>query len=311
MRRRFPLLAELRLVGNTKSAFDEGHFIEIDVSKPDKALVAIVEHGNVPKLDEYWERPGVYVLIEPTSKGRCKVYVGMSAARTGVKGRINYHRSSRDTTVARKLTWTRAVAMVSSSDTAWDLAELRWLEDEIYQQLSLCDWAIVDPDQSTSGGNLNLHRQATLHEFPRIIEQILMMIGFSSVSVPRKPIVNGPIITKPQDDSRELLLFKKEEKRDRGVMRLIEEGLLEVGAKLRLVWHGNHYEATVLENGQIRTDGQDFDTPSGAGRHIRHPKPTNGWKRWKVVGSGNPEKSLNDLWVEFAQRELAKQELTN
>jgi hypothetical protein len=62
------------------------------------------------------------------------------------------------------------------------------------------------------------------------------------------------------------------------VSDLITEGYLYSGQTL---YSRPGKSATILSDGRIDIDGMIFDTPSGAGRHIRK-KATNGWKFWFV-----------------------------
>lgn len=63
---------------------------------------------------------------------------------------------------------------------------------------------------------------------------------------------------------------------------LITEGYLHSGQTLySLPGKTTGHTATILSDGRIDIDGIIFDTPSGAGRHIRK-KATNGWRFWFV-----------------------------
>jgi Restriction Enzyme Adenine Methylase Associated len=69
---------------------------------------------------------------------------------------------------------------------------------------------------------------------------------------------------------------------------LVLDGFIADGTKLvwkRRVQGDTHY--AVVVNGQIQTaDGKFHKTPSGAARHLNNGKPVDGWKVWKVEGTG-------------------------
>ena len=79
------------------------------------------------------------------------------------------------------------------------------------------------------------------------------------------------------------------------VKHLIGAGLLKAGDVLT----ATHYEhkgaqAVIADDGRIELDGKRFETPSGAGRHLRG-KATNGWYFWAVADG----RRLRDLRVDF------------
>jgi hypothetical protein len=82
-----------------------------------------------------------------------------------------------------------------------------------------------------------------------------------------------------------------------GSMReLVAAGLIQPGTRLtsrRGTWGDR--ECEVLDNGDLRLDGQDFSSPSAAGRHLRGGA-TNGWWFWHLPDG----RRLKDLRGELA-----------
>lgn len=78
---------------------------------------------------------------------------------------------------------------------------------------------------------------------------------------------------------------------------LIAAGYLSVGQALysQQGKYGGH-TGRILSDGRIEVGGQVFDSPSGAGRHVRK-KLTNGWGFWRLDESGH--KSLRDVRADY------------
>lgn len=68
----------------------------------------------------------------------------------------------------------------------------------------------------------------------------------------------------------------------------IEDRNLKAGTKLVTRYKGDDYRCEVAQTKDgLRyrlPDGKEFKTPSGAGKHIRGGKETNGWDFWSVEG---------------------------
>jgi len=82
---------------------------------------------------------------------------------------------------------------------------------------------------------------------------------------------------------------------------LISAGLIEVGSQLepRSSTYKGRY-CTVLSNGHLESDdGEIFETPSGAGKHITGKPSVNGWWFWKFKGRDD---LLPDVREEYLQR---------
>lgn len=77
---------------------------------------------------------------------------------------------------------------------------------------------------------------------------------------------------------------------------LVEAGLLTPGDRLHVATHPEFLgrEAVIGDDAWIHLDGKRFQTPSGAGKHVRQ-KSTNGWAFWAVEDG----RRLRDLRQEF------------
>ena len=85
-----------------------------------------------------------------------------------------------------------------------------------------------------------------------------------------------------------------------GVADLIAAGLIEPGATLyaRGTAHSDR-TATVLPDGRLDIDGEQFDTPSGAARSITR-KSVNGW--WFFLLSPGGRRNLSDLFEAYVDQ---------
>lgn len=80
--------------------------------------------------------------------------------------------------------------------------------------------------------------------------------------------------------------------------QLIAAGMLVPGIMLR-ARHRDHHgvQAELLPNGSLQVNGKVFETPSGAGRHLRR-RETNGWQFWEVPDG----RRLSDVRAEYVAR---------
>jgi hypothetical protein len=89
-----------------------------------------------------------------------------------------------------------------------------------------------------------------------------------------------------------------------GLADLIAAGLLEPGATVyaRRRAHGDR-TATILPDGRLDVDGQQFDTPSGAARSISGHHE-NGW--WFFLLSPGSRRTLSDVFEEYVDQTAAQ-----
>ena len=57
------------------------------------------------------------------------------------------------------------------------------------------------------------------------------------------------------------------------------------GKRIYATYKGKKYTAIVYQNGRIKLNGKLYDSPSGAGRGVRH-RATDGWSFWRVRHKG-------------------------
>ncbi|OPG04020.1 DUF262 domain-containing protein [Microbispora sp. GKU 823] len=82
---------------------------------------------------------------------------------------------------------------------------------------------------------------------------------------------------------------------------LIDEGLLEVGARLVNLKRGTETTAIVTSEGRIELDGEIFDSPSGAAGAATGGGKLNGWEFWHAETESGLT-LLADLREEFVRR---------
>lgn len=78
--------------------------------------------------DDVWQTPGIYALLGPSdSPGLAAVKVGKSARASGVRARLQDHRSLD--------WWDRAVVFVSNERRGFRSSDVSWLEGEVSRRL--------------------------------------------------------------------------------------------------------------------------------------------------------------------------------
>lgn len=86
------------------------------------------------------------------------------------------------------------------------------------------------------------------------------------------------------------------------IVDLVEEGVLPPGTELELSTRSGATRAIITEEGTIRVGGNDYPTPTAAGKPVVGHE-VDGWVTWRAPCMGN--QSLADLRLELIQRRAA------
>ena len=221
--------------------------------------MALVEKDAVHLLDESWDRPGVYVLLDAVEPdGRFGVYVGKAPA--GIRSRLMSHE--------KKRTWARALLIQRDNREGLNSAHVGWLEGDLYDLFDAADRArlhnsIKPGDDTVPGYDLRI-----LESFRDPIVRVLRLVGYDPATA---------------DDQAASDVKPKRSKSFHGVelKDLISAGLLASGAKLVSMnssWPGT---AEVTAGGLVLCDGVEFSAPSAAAGHVKGGA-ANGWDFWAV-----------------------------
>jgi hypothetical protein len=66
------------------------------------------------------------------------------------------------------------------------------------------------------------------------------------------------------------------------IIHLIEADLLDVRTVITMTHRGEPHHATITADGRIDIDGETYDSPSAAAKHVTKTS-RNGWQDWRVV----------------------------
>jgi hypothetical protein len=243
--------------------------IHID-DKQAALAIAVIERGNASLLDERWEKPGVYLLLDPLQVDRTfGAYIGQG---TSLRARVKQHELGRDT-------WVRALLIRRDTTYGFTSADIGWLEGALWSLVLASERGIPSNKLRPMDDTLPPHDRAVLDTFLFPIRRILRLIGYS-FEPPGETIVQTA---------------KTRTNYNVTVADLINVGLVAVGQTLAFTYPGLPASAVVQPDGRLLVDGTIFDTPSGAAQKLRGG-PTNGWAYWAITGpSGAATKSLAEL----------------
>lgn len=100
------------------------------------------------------------------------------------------------------------------------------------------------------------------------------------------PVLSGAI--KDADNDRRALLLggpiakrRRRSKTRKNTGTLALAGVVEKRMRLKAVYRGYEYSASLRKDGRISFDGELFDNPSAAAKTIVRTKTVNGWRFWK------------------------------
>ena len=232
--------------------------------------IAVIERGNAPLLDDRWDRPGVYCLLDPVQvDSTFGAYLGQA---TSLRSRVRQHELD-------KKTWVRALLVRRDTTYGFTSADIGWLEGALWALVGASERGIPLNKVTPIDDTLPPHDRAVLDTFLFPIRRILRLIGYSFEPA-------GETITHTA---------KSRTNYNVTLADLIKSGLLSVGQTLAFTYPGLSASATLTTDARMLVDGEVHDTPSGAAQKLRGG-PTNGWAYWAIVGpTGAPTKSIAEL----------------
>ena len=133
--------------------------------------MAIVDRQSIGALDEGWDRPGVYLLLDPVAlDGAYGAYVGKAPA--GLRDRLRTHLRQKDH-------WSRAVLVIRDTTYGWDSAQVGWLEGRLYDLLDGATLATLANKQRPQDETVRPYDRAALEAATEPIAAILRLLGCS------------------------------------------------------------------------------------------------------------------------------------
>ncbi|MCP2342019.1 hypothetical protein [Actinomadura rupiterrae] len=235
--------------------------------------VAIVEREGAKSLQNDWDVPGVYVLLDPPAHSQAwGAYVGK--APTGIRSRLLDHLSAKDH-------WTRALLIRRDTKYGFHSAQVGWLEGRLYDLLHAAENAELHNKNRPSDETLPPHDRQMLESCIMPITRILRLVGYDPAPPGETPpLATAAAASVPAQAAKTLAKHTKT-KHNGTVRDLLNAGLLAPHAKLVSTvgsWPG---EALVRPDGRIEFTGQVFNTLSGAASALVGGA-ANGWVVWSI-----------------------------
>lgn len=243
--------------------------------------IAVIERGNAFLLDDRWDRPGVYCLLDPVqTDGTFGTYIGRA---TALRSRVMQHE-------IEKKSWVRALLVRRDTSDGFTSADIGWLEGALWTLADASERGIPSNKVKPVDDTLPLHERVVLDTFLFPIRRVLRLIGYSFEPA-------GETIA-PSAKTRTNYNITLQD--------LINQGLLTPGQPLAFTYPGLPASATLQADGSLSLDGKLYPTPSGAAQSLRHG-PTNGWAYWSTVGpTGAPSKSIAELRQQMLSSNVPK-----
>lgn len=105
--------------------------------------MAVADRESIGALGEEWDRPGVYVLLDPVAfDGAYDAYVGKAPA--GLRDPLRNH-------LRQEEHWSRAVLVIRDTTYGWDSAQVGWLEGRLHDLLDGATLATLVEQDAAAG----------------------------------------------------------------------------------------------------------------------------------------------------------------
>lgn len=229
--------------------------------------MAVVERLSLAGLDESWDAPGVYILINPVdTDGSFGAYVGK--ASQGLRGRLKEHASRRG-----KETWQRAVLVQRDTTNGWHSAHVGWLEGWLYALLESGSGPQLSNGNRPQDETVPPHDRAALENAVEPIAALLRLLGYPPDAEDDLP-QPGPAPHRKRSYS---VTFAD----------LLATGYLTAGETVTSTKTATPGTGTITVDGAITVNETAHATPSAAGSALRDGRAVNGWQFWAVERDGS------------------------
>lgn len=227
--------------------------------------MALAETAVVGLLGEEWERPGVYILLDPLADdGSYGVYVGK--APSGVRQRVAQH-------VRGKSSWRRALLIQRATLHGLTSAHAGWLEGDLYQLFEAAEHARLRNTQVPRDDTVPSYDLRMLESFRDPIVRVLRLIGYNPDSA-------------DTDDSSSTPARRRATHHGVTVAGLIAARHLRGDERLVSTNGSWPASAQVNADGTISYQRTAYPTPSAAAAAVKGGA-ANGWDFWAVEEAGS------------------------
>lgn len=225
---------------------------------------AVVTRESLSGLDESWNVPGTYVLMDPVDAEGCAgVYVGKAPG--GLITRVRQHVRVRED-------WRRAL-LIRRPYQGFNSAEVGWLEGRLYDVLNSAGRISLGNGNRPSDETLPQWQRQQLEAIVGPVLGVLRVLGLD----PDTPDQQGAaLISQPVEKARY----------DGSVTDLMRAGLIKSGSVLHPTTSSYEGSAVVEADGTLVVRGDRHNSLSSAGKAVAGHS-VNGWEFWGLLsGSG-------------------------
>lgn len=255
--------------------------------------MVVVERDAVSLLDNGWDAPGAYVLLDSLADdGTFGVYVGKAPA--GLRKRLVQH--------VRLKEWSRALLIQRGDYNGLSSAQAGWLEGDLYELFEASARGRLNNAQRPGDDTVPSYDLRILESFRDPITRVLRLLGYDTSTPSEEPVVPIQLVYGDADSisldddqpwvaqvSDEQSPAKKQRRKTYYPVKfkeLVDSGLILPGDRLvstNSTWPAT---ATVTEDGLILVNGREFSAPSSAGMAVTGNKAVDGWNFWAVDKPG-------------------------
>ncbi len=242
-----------------------------------------------------FKTPGIYVLIrfpgdvkkdkvDAKDRSKTKVYVGKSAQKEGVRGRLAEQK--RRPKGQARFEWSTIAAFVRTFPQGLSSADVGYLEGRLTGRLQRIPSLIVASEKDDRDKSLSATETAALDQF---IPSLLAGLRLAGVQV---------IVPDHQADSDDTIAVTKSGKKRRftvSIAQLVEVGSLTAGDVL--VYKSK--KCSVTGDGLLLFEGAEYEAPSAAAKAAYPKAIINGWTAWRRDGGGESLAELRDSYIEY------------
>ncbi len=216
--------------------------------------MAIVSRKDIKDLDDQWQCPGIYVLVDGWADSWC-AYVGRA---TQLSARIPQD---------RKFEWNRALIVRRSEP--FDSAEIGWLEGRIHGLLEARGVELKNV-QKPQDDTLNVARQRILENYVGVIQDALVLLGYDPTGQQQQ--VSAQTAELEPEETTPATIGKVH-------LKLLD--VVKSGTQLESTSRKHPATATVEPRG-MRYQDELFGSPSAAAKAVTGQDTADGWSFWGV-----------------------------
>jgi len=225
---------------------------------------AVTTRDSLAALDDKWNVPGTYLLLDPVDADGCAgVYVGKAPG--GLTTRVRQHVRARES-------WRRAL-LIRRPYQGFNSAEVGWLEGRLYDVLDSASRIVLGNGNRPSDETLAQWQRQQLEAIIAPVLGALRVLGLD----PDTPDQTAPLPATQQGGRARY---------EETLSALIEAGLVKGGSVLHPTTPSYEASALVDSDGTLTVGGERHTSLSSAGRAVTGHS-VNGWEFWGILsGSG-------------------------